>query len=77
MKNPCKHRKEDVILVAGIQWCEECGAIRYRGDAKPRWKSPGRSVFDMQHIFKIAKEEARKELRRELCELIGAKMEEE
>ncbi len=72
MKNPCRHRNEDTLFVAGIKWCKECGAIRDNGDDKRRWKSPARSVFDMQRILEMGKKEGRKELQQQLCELLGA-----
>jgi len=72
VKNPCRHRHADVIVVGDVTWCTECGAIRDSNTDKPhRWRSPNRSVFNVDHILKKGVEAGRKELQQQLRELLG------
>lgn len=77
MRNPCRHTRDTVVDLGGVLWCKECGAI-YDGNnpgVKPRWKSPERSIYDIQHIAQMGEKAGRHALQQELKALLGLKEE--
>lgn len=72
MRNPCRHTRDLTIDLGGFLWCKECGAIydATNPGRKPRWRSPERSIYDINHVVKMGEQAGRYALQQELKVLL-------